>query len=81
MEKVFIIPIIKKRKKVETNFDINNKELLVILVSRIKKFHDKEMYSPIDIQPWIDSIDEAWNEYKARFETYKIKYDEKEKKK
>jgi len=65
----------------ETNFDINSKELLVILVSRIKKFHDKELYSPLDIQPWIDDIDEAWNEYKTRFETYKIKWDEREKKK
>jgi hypothetical protein len=65
----------------ETDFDIYDKELLVILVSRIKKFHDKEWYSPVDAQPWVDSIDKTWNEYKARFETYKINYKEKDKNK
>ena len=65
----------------KTDFDIYDKELLVILVSRIKKFHDKDLYSPVDIQPWIDSIDKTWSEYKARFEAYKMEYEEKGKRK
>ena len=64
----------------KTDFDVYDEELLIILIKRISKFSEKKLYSPIDIQPWIDSIDKTWNEYKARFEEYKKEYEEREKK-
>jgi hypothetical protein len=57
-----------------TDMNVQNDELIDILIKRIKGLPD-HFYHPLDMEPRIKAIDDAWNEYKARFENHRTAYD------
>jgi len=59
----------------KTDFVITDKEVLDILMTRIMRLREKEWLHPADIEGSIKRIDDAWNEYKAKYAEYKEEYE------